>query len=157
MFSRSIWEDMNDFRNSFDQLFSNLSTNSGTNRESNGFAFVPTVETGWTPEALNLRFVVPGVAESDLKITVQGNQILLQGERKAPEGFAASGHGVWHLAYGKFERVLDLPAGLEVSKMSAHLHDGVLDLSIPRAEAMKPRQIPIQVETKKTEKLHAAA
>lgn len=112
MFARSIWDEMSDFRRSFDQLFNSLSTVSRP-RADGETLFAPAVETGWTDENLNLRFVVPGVAEKDLRITVQGNQLIVQGERKAPENFAKNGNAFWQVAYGKFERVVDLPNGLE--------------------------------------------
>ena len=143
MFAMSIWDELNDVRRSFDQLFDSLTTYSRPRRDGD-FMFSPNVETGWTDDSLNLRFVIPGVSEKDLNISVQGNQLQIQGERKAPEGFAKNGNAFLQLAYGKFERVVDLPNGLDLSKVQAHLHDGVLDIRIPLAETMKPRQVQIQ-------------
>lgn len=136
----------NEFRRSLDQLLENFS---GSNRligsEGNtDWAFTPGVETGWTDDYLNLRVVVPGVTEKDMKVTLQGNQLVIEGERKAPEGFTSDGYGYTRLSYGKFYRTVDLPNGLELEKMSCHLHDGVLDIRIPVATAMKPRQIQIK-------------
>lgn len=56
------------------------------------------------------------------------------------------------LTYGKFERTLDLPSGLDVDKLQAHLHEGLLDIRIPIAQAVKPKQIKIAAgaETQKT-------
>lgn len=147
MIARSIWDEMADFRRSFDQLFESLTTFSRPRRDGE-FTFTPYVETGWTDEALNLRFVIPGVTEQDLKVTVQGNQLHIQGERKLPEGFAKEGNAQLYLTYGKFERTVDLPNGLDVDHMQAHLHNGVLDVRIPLAEEKKPRQIPIQTSEK---------
>ncbi len=87
--------------------------------------------------------MLPGVTDKDVKVTVQGNQLYIQGERPAPQNFGKEGY-VWsQLPYGKFERVLDLPAGLDIEKLQAHLHDGVLDIRIPLAATMKPKQISI--------------
>jgi HSP20 family protein len=145
MFVRGT-EDFDDFRRSFDQFFENFFNNTNTRRvgsKASEWGFVPAVESGWTDDFLNLRVIVPGVAEKDLKVTVQGNQLYIQGERKAPENFGKEGY-VWsRIPYGKFERALDLPAGLDVDKMHAHLHDGLLDLRIPMASAMKPKQIEV--------------
>ena len=69
-------------------------------------------------------------------------QLVISGERKAPEDFLKNGHT--QLVYGKFYTSVTLPGGLEVDKVNCQLQDGVLDISIPVAEAMKPRQIPIQ-------------
>lgn len=154
MFARSIWDEMNDFRRSFDQLFDNLTTYSRPRRDGE-ITFSPSVESGWTDESLNLRFIVPGVQEKDLRVSVQGNQLVLQGARKAPENFAKEGSASWQLPYGKFDRVVDLPNGLDVDKLSAHLHDGVLDVRIPLAEAMKPRTIPVQIHTSEQRRIAA--
>lgn len=156
MFLRSF-DDLNEMRRSFDQLFESLFT--ATPRRSaqataKEWMFTPAVESGWTEDHLNLRFVVPGVSEKDVKVTVQGNQLYVQGERKAPENFGMEGY-VWNqIPYGKFERVLDLPAGLDLEKLKAHLHEGFLDVQIPLASAMKPKTI--HISTGQTAKQIAA-
>jgi HSP20 family protein len=149
MFARTLLDELNDFRRSFDQTFDGF-YNAGTRRtgERAEFAFTPTVESGWTNDHLNLRVVLPGVAEKDLKITVQGSQLTIQGERSAPENFGEDTY--FRMAYGKFERTLELPAGLDVDNLKAHLHDGVLDIRVPVAAAAKPKQIPISTGTAKS-------
>jgi HSP20 family protein len=146
MFTRSL-DEINEMRRSFDQLFESFFN--ATPRRASGqtassdWVFAPAVESGWTDDYLNLRVVIPGVTEKDMKVTVQGNQLYISGERKAPENFGKEGY-VWNqIPYGKFERVLDLPAGLDLDKLQAHLHDGLLDIRIPVASAMKPKQIQI--------------
>jgi len=106
------------------------------------------VETDWTEDHFNLRLIVPGVTEKDLKVTVQGNQLSIQGERKEPKEWSKSDCSFTELTYGKFERLIRLPDGLELEKLEAHLHDGVLDIRIPVAAAMKPKVIPISVGAK---------
>ena len=66
---------------------------------------------------------------------------MISGERKAPEGFRKN--AFTQLVYGKFTTSVALPNGLNLDQVKCELHDGVLDISIPVAEAMKPRQIPI--------------
>jgi len=101
------------------------------------------VETGWTDDYLNLRFVVPGIRNEDLEVTVQGHQLVLRGERKAPEGFGKEGSVFYRLPYGRFERVVELPHNVDSGKLDAYLHDGVLDVLIPIAEGAKPKKIEI--------------
>jgi HSP20 family protein len=143
MFARNFWDEFNDFRRSFDQLFDTFQSASRRNAsgERTDWAFTPAVETGWTDDHLNLRVVLPGIKEKDVNVSVQGNQLTISGERRPPENF---GKEVYQLiSYGKFERVLDLPNGLDLDKLQAHLHDGVLDIRVPVQQAMKPRQIQI--------------
>src|SRR5581483_10959470 len=110
--------------------------------EQSEWTFSPTLESGWDEHTLRLRAILPGVKQGDVNVSMQGNRLVITGERKAPEGFVKN--AFTHLAYGKFSTSVDLPNGLDVEKVSCQLHDGILDIAIPVAEEMKPRQIPIQ-------------
>jgi HSP20 family protein len=139
-FTNDIAQILDEFRRSFNELFDNerLMTTEGSD-----WVFSPVVETGWTDDYLNLRVVLPGVAQQDFKVSVQGNQLVIEGERKAPENFGSDSSTFTRIPYGKFHRVVDLPNGLDLEKVSCNLHDGMLDIQIPVAESMKPRQIPV--------------
>jgi HSP20 family protein len=152
MFGRTMFDEVNDFRRSFDQLFDSFW--SGQRRlsgdRSSDWSFVPAVETGWTDDYLNLRVVLPGVTQENVRITAQGNSLTVQGERHLPENFGKEGAVYNQMAYGRFERTLELPTGLDLENLHAWLHDGVLDIRIPVAQAVKPKHIPINAgaETK---------
>jgi HSP20 family protein len=147
-FAADIRQTLESFRRSIDQFFDTFcgTTRRGTTDE---WVFSPAVETGWTDEYLNLRVVLPGVSEKDLKVSVQGNTLVVEGERKPPKDFGKEGYVYTTMPYGRFERVIDLPNGLDLDKLTAVLHDGVLDIQIPLTTAMKPRQIPIRTEERK--------
>ncbi len=150
MFPRTFWDDFSDFRRTVDQMFDQFTTRRTTSSQSD-WAFSPAVETGWTDDFLNLRVVLPGVSQDNLNLTIQGNQLVIQGERKAPQDFGKEGAVYNQLTYGKFERTLELPSGLDTEKMQAHLHDGLLDIRIPVAQAVKPKQIKVTAgESQKT-------
>ncbi|MFB3827993.1 MAG: Hsp20/alpha crystallin family protein [Bryobacteraceae bacterium] len=143
MFARTIFDELNDFRRTFDRVFDEYASRRGNAGERPEYAFIPAVETGWTDDNLNLRVVLPGVTQSDLKVTVQGHTLTIQGERRPPEKFGKEGMVYNQIAYGKFERSLELPDGLDVEHLQAHLHDGVLDIQVPVAQAVKPREVQI--------------
>ena len=147
LFTNDVRQTLDQFRRSVDQMFDNFygyqnapSTSGGTTER--GWTFSPMVESGWTENHLQLRAILPGVADQDLKISVQNNQLVIEGERKAPEGFDKSANT--QLAYGKFYTALTLPAGLDLDHVACRLQHGVLDIQVPVAEASKPRQIQIQ-------------
>jgi len=143
-----VRQTLDQFRRSVDQLFENFyGFPSETGRllaSSTGsqWMFAPAVETSWGDTTLNLRAILPGVPQNDVKVTVQNNQLIIEGERRSQEGSAKSGYT--QLAYGKFRTEVALPSGLDLDKVNCQLHDGVLDISIPVAEKMRPRQIQIQ-------------
>lgn len=150
MLNTRILDELDDFRRSFDRLLENA--NWSNPRPRNGdqeWVFAPTVETGWTDDHLNLRVVLPAVSEEDVEVTVQGNQLTIRGQRRAPEGFGKEGYIYHRMPYGKFERTIDLPNGLNGEKLQARLHEGVLDIRVPVAETMKPRKITITPSTEK--------
>jgi len=100
------------------------------------------LESGWTEHSLKLRAILPGITEKDVNVSVQNNQLVIEGERKAPEGFEKNAYT--QLAYGKFYTAITLPSGLDVEHVRCRLHDGVLDIHVPISETSKPRQIQIQ-------------
>jgi HSP20 family protein len=135
------------FRRSVDQLFENfygLPPESGRSvlQGTGQWTFSPVIETAWSDSSLHLRAIVPGVPQNDLKVSVQNNQLVLEGERKQPETFKNNANT--QLTYGRFYAALTLPSGLNVDRLTCRLQDGVLDIQIPVSEQMKPRQIQIQ-------------
>jgi HSP20 family protein len=149
MIPRDIRQTLDHFRRSVDQLFSDVyssgsgtSTSSGSDQGSRDYTFAPAVESSWTEDELQLRAIVPGVTEMDVTVSVQNDRLIVEGERKAPEGWGENAYT--QLAYGKFYAAIPIPSGLNLEKVACRLHDGVLDIQVPVAEQMKPRQIPIQ-------------
>jgi HSP20 family protein len=142
MFDRMLVADVLNALRPMESFFGASSAFSGTISDGSEWSFTPAFEVASTDDQLNLRVVLPGVSEKDVKVMVQGNQLLIEGERKSPENLSSSG-GYSYLSYGKFFRAIDLPDRLDLDKMSCRLHDGVLDIEIPVKAEMKPRQIPV--------------
>jgi HSP20 family protein len=135
------------FRRSVDQLFENfygLPVESGRSMLTSGsqWTFSPVIETAWGESELHLRAILPGISQPEVKVSVQNNQLIIEGERKAPDTFMKNAHT--QLTYGKFYAAVTLPSGLNLDKLTCRLHDGLLDIQIPVSEQMKPRQIQIQ-------------
>lgn len=143
-----VRQTLDQFRRSVDQLFENFygfpsepgrMIGSGT---GNQWLFSPAVETSWGDSHLNLRAILPAVPQNDVKVTVQNNQLIIEGERKAQDQSAKTGYT--QLTYGRFRTEVSLPQGLDLDKVHCQLHDGVLDVQIPVSEKARPRQIQIQ-------------
>jgi len=147
-FTNDVRQTLDHFRRSVDQLFDNFYPTPNYRALPEGqsrgqeYAFSPAVESFWTENELYLRTILPGVRSDDVKVSVQNNQLLIEGERKAPEKW---GKNSWlQMPYGKFYTAVDLPGHLNFEKVQCSLHDGVLDVTVPIAESSKPRQIQIQ-------------
>lgn len=145
-FANDVRQTLDQFRRSVDQMFENdygrLAAGSSQKTGDRSWTFNPVFEMGWTDSKLNLRAILPGVEEKNIRVSVQNNQLVLEGERTTPEEFGKD--ALTQLAYGRFYSVLTLPSGLDVDSVECHLHHGVLDIHIPILEQSKPRQIQIK-------------
>jgi HSP20 family protein len=143
-----VRQTLEQFQRSVDQMFQNFygmpsetgrSAPSGTGSD---LRFSPVVESAWTDTSLTLRVILPGVTQNDVKVSVQNNQLIIEGERRAPDAFQRNAHT--QLAYGRFYAAVTLPAGLDLNKLNCQLRDGILEIQVPVSEQMKPKQIQIQ-------------
>ncbi len=89
---------------------------------------------------------VPGLSTDDLRIEVLDDTLVLEGEFKAPE---SEGLLLQEIPVGPFKRVITLPTPLEPGKAEAELEDGVLKLRLPKAEAVRPKEIKVVAKKKK--------
>jgi HSP20 family protein len=153
-FTRDVQQTLDHFRRSVDQLFNSFNgsgynpspTSTGT-QPVNEQVFSPVLESGWNENEMFIRAILPGVSEKNVNVSVRSNQLVIEGERKAPENWTKGAYT--QLAYGRFYAAISLPHGLNLEHVNCKLHDGVLDVVIPISEQMKPRQIPINTGTSK--------
>jgi HSP20 family protein len=94
-------------------------------------------------DALVVQVEVPGLAKDDLDIQLQGKHLLIKGERhyEAPEGYTVHRQD---LGQCSFSRAYTLPIEIAADRVSSSLDDGILTLTLPKAEEAKPRKITIQ-------------
>lgn len=98
-----------------------------------------------TPDALLVEAALPGVDPEQVEITVEGGTLTIRAESRTERSTAAQDGEilVQEIRRGSVSRAIALPSGLEPDKASATFEHGMLQLRIPRAEAVKPRQIRI--------------
>jgi HSP20 family protein len=93
---------------------------------------------------------LPGVRREDLEIEVEGDTLVIRGERPYPYGQTSgngeSESGVRHIerGFGRFERTLRVPHGLDPNAVQASLVDGVLTVIVPRPESQRPHRVEIK-------------
>lgn len=110
-------------------------------------AFLPTADVIVTDDDVSVVMDVPGLRVEDLNIELQDDVLTISGERPFPQHTGEKGAPqAWQRlerGYGRFERVLRVPKGLDPDKITASMADGVLTLHLPKPEARKPRRIEI--------------
>lgn len=86
---------------------------------------------------------LPGIAEDSLEVTAENNTLTVRAERR-PAGPDNAQYVINERPMGAFSRQMVLGDGLDLDKVSANYHDGVLTVTIPVAEQAKPRRIDIE-------------
>lgn len=107
-------------------------------------AFVPPADLIITEEAVTVTLDVPGLNADSLEIELTGEILTVRGERQHPQLNRESTQ--WYRmerGYGKFQRILQVPKGLDPATVTASIADGVLTIHVPLPEARKPRRIQI--------------
>lgn len=137
-----MFESMDLLRSKLDTVFNDYGGSYGEDygwKVVNGSPQTNLYESGDTFQVIA---EVPGLSKDDLNIKIQGNYLELSGTRKsdAPKGYKA--HRV-ERDTATFMRSFTLPADVDVDKIEAVLKDGLLTLVLPKAEAVKPKQISI--------------
>ncbi|HLH67283.1 MAG TPA: HSP20 family small heat-shock protein [Solirubrobacteraceae bacterium] len=110
-----------------------------------GRAFVPAADLVVNDDEVTVFMDVPGLKSENLEIEVTGDVLTVRGERSYPYGDQQGDRSWYRLerGFGKFQRLLQVPKGIDASSIRAELVDGVLTLHIPQPEARKPRRIEI--------------
>jgi len=93
-------------------------------------------------EAYVLSALVPGLNADDLNIQVLDDVLRIEGEYKQDE----NEYLMQELPHGSFSRTLRLPAPIDANHVEAKIADGVLTLTLPKAESAKPKRIQIKVK-----------
>lgn len=129
-------------RSRMNRLFTDLDRSYGNNYGWQVAEGAPRTNLYDAGNHLEIKAEVPGMTKDDLNIKVQGNYLEVSGTRKsdAPEGHKA--HRVERRA-NSFTRSFTLPSDVNTEKVEASLKNGILTLTLPKAEAAKPKQISI--------------
>lgn len=104
--------------------------------------YAPALDVYEFADHFELKLDVPGFAKADLKVHMEDGELTISGERKAPE-LPEGARGRFERWSGTFSRSLSLPENADWGAIDANLKDGVLTLTVKKAEAKKPRQIQI--------------
>ncbi|MGK6319064.1 Hsp20/alpha crystallin family protein [Sphingomonas sp. DT-204] len=107
----------------------------------------PSLEVNETDNEVRITAELPGMTEKDVELSIEDGVLTIRGERRQEEGDQPRGYTERY--YGKFERRLSLPRGVDEDKTEACFEHGVLTVTLPKgAEADRGRRIPINADTR---------
>lgn len=108
--------------------------------------FSPNVDLKETEKEFTLTAELPGLTKEELDVTIAQDSITLKGERREEKESREGSYHYRETSYGSFQRVIPLPGEIKADKAKATLKDGVLTLTLPKAEPSKATHVKVKVE-----------
>lgn len=143
------FKELMSLREAMDRLFEDSFVTPSLFRGVRALGTLP-IDMYQTENEVIVKTALPGVKPEEVNITIGGNTLTIKGETEAKEEVKKKDYLCQECHYSAFSRTVALPAGLKTDKAEASFEDGILTLTIPKAEEAKPKQIKIKA-TKTTE------
>ena len=108
-------------------------------------SWAPGADMYETKDELVVKVDLPGTSEKDVQVSITGDMLSLKGQRQDPETVKPEHYFRGERWAGRVERVFQLPIPVQAENVKASYRDGVLTVTLPKVEAVKPREIKIDV------------
>jgi len=116
----------------------------GLGRPLAGYKAWPAIDVADKDDAVVVRAEVPGCKAEDIDISVYGNTLAISGEKKEAKEEKDKGYYHMESTYGSFRREVTLPADVDEDKIDAVCRDGVLSITLPKAEKTKAVKVKVK-------------
>jgi len=151
MLVRRVWPSRPTFEGSFldfDQLRREmlrlLDTATGDGAAEPGAGVFPPMNITQDDNNFYVRAEVPGIKPADISIFALRNRVSISGKREIPREHDRVSYHRKERPEGAFNRAVTLPSEVDAERVDARYTDGVLTLTLPKAEQAKPRQIAVR-------------
>lgn len=144
---RNLWEPMTDLvsmQQAMDRMFDEAWGRRAAGWRQGERVSVLPVDVYSTSEELIIQASVPGLNPEDVEITIEGEILMIKGERKPP--LDNVDYHIQERGFGPFSRTLTLNVPIQADQAEAVFERGVLTLTIPKAEEIKPKVIQVQAK-----------
>jgi len=109
-------------------------------------AWMPQIDMYQTDDEVVVKATVPGVKPEDLHITITGDVLTIRGEIKQEEEIKDAAYHIRERRYGTFSRSLPLPVPVLSDEAKAEFENGILTLTLPKAEEVRPKTIEVKAK-----------
>ena len=125
----------------FDDTLRDLSPFDGEEIERGTWA--PAVDIYESNDSYSVKVDLPGISKDDIQVDLHDSTLTIKGEKKFEDEVSRDNYLRMERAYGTFVRSFTLPKSVDADKIQAKYKEGVLELTIPKKEEAKPRQIKV--------------
>ena len=140
------WEPMREMmtlREAMDRLFDDAFTRP---LSMSGVSAAPAIDMYQTEDDVVVKATLPGLKAEDVDITITGETLTLRGEYKQEDERNDSNYHIRERRSGSFQRAILLPTDVKADKAKADFENGILTITMPIAEEVKPKSITIKVK-----------
>jgi len=137
--------DINDVQSEMNRLYDSFfggPTQSGVSER----VWAPVADMHETKDELVIKLDLPGMNEKDIQVSITGGLLSVRGQRQQTEEVKQDSYYKAERWAGRFERSFQLPIPVQTDKVRATYRDGVLTVTLPKVEAVKPKDIKIDVQ-----------
>lgn len=110
--------------------------------------WAPNVDIKETENEVLVKADLPGIKMEDIDVSIDEDQLVIKGERKFEKEEKEKDYLRVERSYGSFYRSFDIGVPIKADEVKAHYSDGVLEITIPKAEVKKPKKVEISVSKK---------
>jgi HSP20 family protein len=107
-------------------------------------AFAPALNVWETDTEIHFEAELPGFTQEELDISIDGDRLTIRGERSGEETEEGKQFLRRERWFGRFARTVSLPATVDATKANASLVNGLLDITFPKREEVRPRKITVK-------------
>jgi HSP20 family protein len=140
------WEpvrEMMTLREAMDRLFDDAFTRPIS---LSGGSVVPAIDLYQNDDEVVVKAALPGLKSDDVQISITADVLTLRGEFKQESEKKETTYHIREQRYGSFERAIMLPTDVQSDKAKADFENGILTVTLPKAETVKPRTISIKAK-----------
>jgi HSP20 family protein len=105
----------------------------------------PALDVYTTPETVVAKVALPGVKPEDVEVTIADDLITIRGTYMEATETTEAGYVVKELSRGTFERTFVAPTAIKADAATASFEDGLLMLTLPKTEEVKPKRVTVEV------------
>jgi HSP20 family protein len=140
-----IFEDLEGFQNEMNRLF-NVTLHRPGKKGNGGALWAPAVDIIDEKDDIRVRADLPGMKKEEIEVSVNNDTLSIKGEKKEEKEIKEKDYVRSERYYGAFHRSFILPAGVDPQRVNAAYKDGVLEITLPKREDAKPKEIKVDIK-----------